>query len=61
MSKVTTPSWFLASLKFRETAMTRSNSEAGARFRQPTQVRTGYARRTTWEVYPYSCSNAASE
>ena len=33
-------------------ATNRSNSEAGARFRQPTQVRTGGARRTTEEVYP---------
>ena len=34
------------------TATTRSNSEAGARFRQPTQVRTGDARRTTEKSTP---------
>jgi hypothetical protein len=45
----------------RNLAMTRSNSEDGARFRQPTQVRTGYARRTTEKVYPYACADAASE
>jgi hypothetical protein len=33
-------------------ATTRSNSEAGARLRQPTHVRTGYAPRTTEKVYP---------
>src|SRR6185312_11214645 len=31
---------------------TRSNSEAGARLRQPTQVRTGDAPLTTEKVYP---------
>jgi hypothetical protein len=45
----------------RATATTRSSSEAGARPRQPTQVRTGYARRTTNEVYPDACADAASE
>ena len=34
------------------TATTRSNSDAGARLRQPTQVRTGVAPRTTQRVYP---------
>jgi hypothetical protein len=34
------------------TATIRNNSEAGARCRQPTQVRTGDARRATVKVYP---------
>ncbi len=40
-------------------ATTRSNMEAGARSRQPTQVRTGNARRTTAEVYPVSGARSA--
>src|SRR3954471_21799257 len=41
-------------------ATTRSNSEAGARLRQPTQVRTGVARLTTNGVYPADGANSAT-
>ncbi len=42
------------------TATTRSNSKAGARLRQPTQVRTGDARLTTAQVYPAYAVNASA-